>query len=370
MTLKTLPDIQFCETDTANVETAVIVEYESLAGKKLYPGDPVRLFLEALAKMIVMQRVIIDTSAKQNLLAFATDEKLDHLGALTGTTRLAPTPATAVFRFSALDAAASSVLIPAGIRVTLDQELFFATVETCEIPAGDTFAEVQAECTDAGEIGNGFLPGQVNRLVDAVDGVDAVENITETADGADTESDDSFRERIHLSVERYTTAGTRGGYEYWAKTAHQDIVDVAVHSPDPGIVDVYVLLNGGLLPDQEMLDLVESVLTPEDVIPLTDTCNVKVPEPVSCSVELTWYLDRDDSALAGSVQAAVLAAVDEYAAWQTTALGRDINPTELIWRVKDAGATRVSLTTPVHVYLELWQVALVESITVIYGGLE
>lgn len=370
MTLTSLPDLNFCETDTATVEASVILAYESITGKKLYPGDPVRLFLESLAMVVVMQRVIIDTSAKQNLLAFATGEKLDHLGALTGTSRLVPAPASAVFRFCRQSPGSAPVLIPAGTRVTPDQTLLFTTLDTCEIPAGKTSAETTAECVTPGEIGNGFLPGQVAELSDPLAGVDRVENITETSGGSDHEDDDHFRERIHLSPERFTTAGTRGGYEYWAKTAHPDIADVAVHSPEPGMVDVYALLKDGQIPDQFILDLVRSVLNDDAVIPLTDTCRVLPPTPVECEVDITWYLAAKDSAMAATVQAGVATAVNEFSSWQGSALGRDINPTELIHRVRQAGAVRVEVAAPAHRTLETWQTADIRDIRISFGGLE
>lgn len=371
MNLSALPDVMFCDTDTAKIETAVIVTHEELTGKKLYPGDPVRLFLEGLAKVVVMQRVIIDTTAKQNLLAFAAGEKLDHLGVLTGAVRLGQVGAKTILRFSRKIPDETDVLIPVGTRVGPDEKLLFKTTEAGQISPGETAVNVPAICLTPGRIGDGFLPGQINVLIDAVTGVElSVENLTRTAGGADIEVDDRFRERIQLSVERASTAGTAGGYRYWAMTAHQDIADVSVISPEPGIVEVFVLMAGGALPDAVILELVQKTLAPDDVIPLTDTCCVKSPEPVSGNIEIIWFLSRSESSLASSVQKAVSNAVDEYVAWQTAALGRDFNPTELIFRVKNAGASRVDVTAPVHIHLELWQVARIGQVNVVYGGLE
>ena len=62
MSLRELKAISFCETETSTVEKDIINAYEAIANKKLYPGDPVRLFLEAIASIITQQRVIIDFS--------------------------------------------------------------------------------------------------------------------------------------------------------------------------------------------------------------------------------------------------------------------------------------------------------------------
>ena len=54
--LNNLTDISFVETNTSTVESDIIRTYEAIAGKMLYPGDPVRLYLEAIAAIIVQQR--------------------------------------------------------------------------------------------------------------------------------------------------------------------------------------------------------------------------------------------------------------------------------------------------------------------------
>ena len=84
-----LPEISFVETDTGNIESAIITNYEALAGRTLAQGDPIRLFLLSVAAIIVQQRVLIDYSAKMNLLAYAEGDYLDHIGNLVGVTLFA-----------------------------------------------------------------------------------------------------------------------------------------------------------------------------------------------------------------------------------------------------------------------------------------
>ena len=71
MTLWDLPEIIFCATDAAEVERQVFLAYEQATGRKLYPGNPERLFCESMAYVIAMERTIINEAAKQNLLAYA-----------------------------------------------------------------------------------------------------------------------------------------------------------------------------------------------------------------------------------------------------------------------------------------------------------
>ena len=113
-----LADISFVDTDTSKVEQNVITMYEAITEKKLYPGDPVRLFLEALAAVIAQQRYHIDYTGKQNLLGYAQGDFLDHLGVLTDTTRLEASAAKATMQYSIAEPLGFAVLIPEGSRVT------------------------------------------------------------------------------------------------------------------------------------------------------------------------------------------------------------------------------------------------------------
>ncbi len=320
--MKQLPNVTFCEHDAAEIEREILGTYEKIAGVTLYPGNPVRLFLESLAFVIARQRFSIDWAAKQNLLAFATGEYLDHLGILTDTVRMKAKRARAIMRFARTEGSTGGVLIPAGTRVSPDGKVFFRTLMETEIRQSEAFVDAEAERLEVGSAGNGLLPGQIDKLVDPVVGVAGAANITTSLGGADIEDDDNFRERIRLSVGAFAAAGPSESYVYWAKSAHQDIADVCVTSPSPGIVEIRPLLRGGVLPSPEILDRVRSVLDPDTVIPLTDDVRVVSPGQVSSNIRLTYYVDRDRAAGASFITDAVDKAVQDFVAWQCGALGR------------------------------------------------
>lgn len=62
-------------------------------------------------------------------------------------------------------------------------------------------------------------------------------------------------------------------------------------------------------------------------------------------------------------------AVQSYQSWQRH-LGRDINPTELIAKIREAGAKRVKLTAPADIVVGKTQLPKCTGQTVTYGGLE
>ena len=94
------------------------------------------------------------------------------------------------------------------------------------------------------------------------------------------------------------------------------------------------------------------------------------PEAVEFSIDLTYYINRSDQAKAVTIQENVKKAVAEYTTWQTSEIGRDINPDELVQRIKAAGAKRVELTAPTFAVVGETQVAKCTASAADNGGLE
>ncbi|EKP2076351.1 baseplate J protein, partial [Salmonella enterica] len=94
-----LPDITFADSDPSQIVTRAIRGFEAITGETLAPADPRRLFIQSLCSVIVQQRKAIDYSAKQNLLSYATESSLDHLGYMTDTPRLEAQSALTTFEF-------------------------------------------------------------------------------------------------------------------------------------------------------------------------------------------------------------------------------------------------------------------------------
>lgn len=371
--LNSLPDIRFVTGTSAEIEASIIGEYEKRSGHTLAPGDPVRLYLETVVAIIIQQRELIDWSAKQNLLAYASGEYLDHLGIFLGVTRIPPAAALATIRFSLSAKQTFSVLIPAGTRVTAGDNVQFTVTKSGEIKAGNLSVDVGAQCVSIGTVGNGYASGQINRIVDPTPYVATVSNVGVTSGGSAAEDDEHLRERIRLAPESFSVAGSRGSYEFWARSAHQGIMDVSVDGPssEPGKVYIYPLMVGGVIPEQEVLDLVTAVCSSEKVRPLTDNVIVKAPEKITYTTNVKYWLSRSDSTTAVERQSAIAQAVTAYELWQRSKPGRDIIPSELVARMMRAGALRVQVTSPQHKVLTVSQVATPASDAVVaFGGLE
>lgn len=198
-----------------------------------------------------------------------------------------------------------------------------------------------------GVIGNAYAPGTLSILVDPIPYVASVSNNTVSVGGLDKEKDDPFRERIRQAPESFSTAGPTGAYEYWAKTASSTIVDVKPFSPSPGVVHICVLLAGGEIPGEELLDQVLAICSNKKVRPLTDNVVAVAPEQVEYRINVSYWIDKANESIAASIRSKVEAAVNEFILWQKSRLGRAIDPSELTCRMKAAGAKRVAVIAPV-----------------------
>lgn len=377
------PEIQFVDTDPEPLVNGLILSYEKITGRTLYPADPARLFILWVADIILQERVIINESAKQNVPRYAEGDYLDSLAEIfKDTERLQATPAKTVLRFYISAAQPSAQTIPKGTRATIGGEITFETTEATTIKPGELYADAAAVCTTTeisaetgeemtiGTKGNGFVPGQISQIVDVFPFYQKVENITTTDGGADRETDKAFYERLRDSMETFSTAGPYGAYVYWAKTASARIVDVKPTSPEPGVVDIRILLENGEIPDKQMIQLVLDTVTADRVRPFTDLVKVSAPDVAKYNIDVIYYISAQSESGASVIQKNVKAALEQYKKWQSEKMGRDINPSKLSEFLMSVGIKRVEIKSPVFTQIEDNAVAVLENENVIYGGIE
>lgn len=375
------PDIEFLETDTETVISSMIALYEEMqraAGRdnyKVRPGNPERVFISWMAAIIVQQRTLINETAKMNVPRYAAksenEEYLDSLAEIfKDTQRLPASPASATFRFYISEPQQQSTIIPAGTRISFDGVIIFATSEVLEIRAGETSGEVEAVCTQPGTVGNGLVAGQVKEVVDLFDHYQKAENITTTSGGAEKEDNESYYERMRDSMESFSTAGPINGYIYWTKTVSPAVLDVAVTSPEACYVDVRVILRDGQEATEAVLKEIEEALNASDIRPLTDIVTVSAPETVDFSIDATFWIAQPNRESAAAIEREVRAAVDSFIIWQTSQMGRDINPSYLTKLMMDAGAKRVEVRQPTFQSVADIAVGKLKSKSVLNGGLE
>lgn len=377
-TVKDLPDISFIEYKTVDdVKANMVADYEAYmteATGKPYTLPRVsrdRFKLYAAAAQIYQAMKYVDIKGKMDTVKYSVGDFLDLLGAFRcGATRNQAAAAVTTIRFTLSAARASVTAIPQGTRIAAGQ-LFFETSVYTEIPAGDLTADIPATCMTAGETGNGLAPGELKTLVDPVPYVQSVENTSTSSGGADRESDESFAARIFIAPGKYSTAGSRNGYEYHVQDYSSAIGGVHVSSDQAaGTVDIVFVMADGSLPSAEMISAMSQHMSAETLRPMNDLVTVHAPAEVKYTVSLTYYINQSDNNRAVAIQQAVSAAVDSYVAWQRK-IGRDINPSKLLVLVMGAGAKRAQITAPIFTAIPADSIASIDgAASITYGGLE
>lgn len=338
-----LPMPNFIERDAEAIERRMIQRWEEETNKRLHPGQPEALLIAQIAYEVNLVRIGVQDAALLNLVDFSRYPVLDWIGNRLDVQRLDEQPARTTLRFELSALRQQSVLVPQDTRVRAsDGEIVFKTIAPLVIPAGQRVGEVDALADPPGIDGNGYLPGEVSELLDAVAYIAEVSNLTVSAGGSERESDEAYRQRIKEAPTRFSLAGPRGAYIFHAKGAHPDIVDVDIITNYDAVVQVYVLAKNGE-PSPEILAAVEEALDPDTVIPDSDKREVYAAIEVDFSLvaNVTLFDDADASIVDAALDAAVAAYRDEM----RSVLGRDIVKRQIYRLIMDVnGVYDVDLT--------------------------
>lgn len=360
--MSTLPTPVFVDLDVTAIQNEMVAFYEAATGKTLRPGQPETLLINALAYREFLFRYKVNEAAKQNLVSFATAPVLDYLGELVGVTRLPASNAVCTLELTFIPTHAALV-IPAGFTVaSADGMAVFATDVVTEVGANVETITVGATCLQSGAVGNSYLPGSINLIQSPQPFLLTAENVETTNGGGSAETDIQLRERIKLASSIFSVAGPSGAYEYWAKTASPNIVDVKVRSEVPGRVEIYPLMESGETP-QAILNKVFDICDNVKVRPLTDTLQVIAPQAYeyTIAVNITILPDADPDIEHEKAMTALTAYKEE----KRSGLGLDLVPTKIKQAIKSDGLYDAVVISPSsNVVLDVDQYAECTSIIV------
>ncbi|AIY42993.1 Baseplate assembly protein J [Collimonas arenae] len=181
------------------------------------------------------------------------------------------------------------------------------------------------------------------------------------------EDNDSYRRRLLLKDDGYSTAGSDNAYIFHALSASGQVKDASVFSPYPGTTIVYVLSRSGNgAPDAALLATVAAALNTDDVRPQSEEVLVYP------AIIREWALDADILTYGGPDQSLVLEAaykaVIAYIA-QCQLLGYDITLDGLYAALRVAGVYKVILHSPLeHVVCDDSQATWCKAIDVRFAG--
>src|SRR5512146_2411259 len=312
----------------------MVAAFQAAAGRTLQPAQVERLLINLYAYRESLVRNAIQYAGQQTLLAFAVFPMLDYLGQLLGVSRLSAQGAVTTLQFTLQNALTLPYTIPAGTQAgTDDGEFIFATGADLVVAPATTVANIAATCTMAGPNANGYLPGQVNVVLNPNVLIASVTNTVTTGGGSAPETDDHLRTRIQAAPNQFSVAGPVGAYRFFALGVDPSIIDVPVVSPAPGTVHVLTgpiatqpapSPNSAGVANAALLDKVQQALGADDVRPLTDTVTALAVSEVDYQIAGTVTLFADAEPI--STMAAVNAAAQDIALNLAARIQRDIVP--------------------------------------------
>jgi len=240
------------------------------------------------------------------------------------------------------------------------------------ISPGATSATVNAAATVAGAGGNGFLPGQINVLLNPSGLLSGASNTSTSSGGSAPETDDHLRSRIQAAPNQFSSAGPAGAYRFFALSVDPSIADVQVVSPAPGTVNVYLLTgpiavqpaaspNAIAIAGPALLGRVQTALDSDTVRPLTDTVVTSAVSEIDYQINaiVTLYSDADP----GLTMGAAATAIQQFAIDLASKIQKDIVPSQIIAALSVRGVYEVTLNSPVYTQLTAGQWANCTSIT-------
>lgn len=400
----------------------------------LMPADKNRILLQTAVYLVMMNLIASDTMYQQGTLKGATGNSLDAIGATRGSVERPQAQYALVSEKYIFDGPLSEQrIIPKGNRVSIG-EVYFETTEETIVSVGTSEITLTLKCTEAGTIGNNHLPGTIITHTDSLAWVKSVTNTETSQGGTNPNDADytrkiyntpegyavagpkdayitkakEFSDAIQdvcaitpddsIEIEYTYNNGTTDITETKAVNVATGAIDItsgnvasyvvdlsgveidlnfttAVKSMKlkftrGGIVEVYPLLADSQIPNSAFLTELEEALSAKSERPLTDKVEAKAPSEKTYSINYEYYIDNSNANLVESIKSGVTAATSEYEIWQKNKLGKDINPDELIKLVKEAGAKRLVITSPVYTTLKEYEVAKCTSVSVTYKGLE
>lgn len=180
------------------------------------------------------------------------------------------------------------------------------------------------------------------------------------------ESDESYRERLELKPESWSTAGPTEGYKFHARSASALVKDASVSSPVPGTTLVTVLSReGDGVPSQAVLDLVIARLNTQNIRPLSEEVLVQAAEIITYNIVADLYV------YAGPVSQMALDEAQASLAEYTSShhkLGEDIAFSAANAAAFTAGVQRVVLNLVADIPVASHQAAYCTGITVNIAG--
>ena len=158
----------------------------------------------------------METIKQELLFKYATGDALDDFGAQKGIYREEANFSTSNVLLTLANSLNTPITIFEGTEISTDDTIIFLLAEDVKFEVGQTTANAEIICEEAGSIGT-VKAGRSNIILTDLPYDLTVTNLNDITDGVDEEEDDSYRDRIIDSHLNYPV-GTVKWYEKVAET--------------------------------------------------------------------------------------------------------------------------------------------------------
>ncbi len=378
--LEKLPDIDLLSDEEISLENIIEemiadyqLAYEELTKeeKTLYPASEERLMINVVAGEIFQAYEFAQERFKENFIRYMNDDELLNWGGNIGYELPEKKAAVTILEFIINDPLEFDVVVPNATRVTAGDDIYFETDVEAVISAGELTTMVSATCTEVGTRGNDYAPGQISIIADPFPYMGSVTNTIMSSGGEDAPEGDDLREQIYLHPSTYSVAGPKDAYIALVKKYSAEIADVAIMTDEEAVVNIYVMLKNGIFPNDKYLSEVADYIKAEKRTPETDRFVFHAPEVVAYALDITYYIESSDKDNEKMIKESVEEAIEAFSQYQYSKIGLDIDSGVLVEYVRAAGAKRAEIRSPVtYRKIEYNQIAVCNSINLVYGGLE
>ncbi|WP_462104307.1 baseplate J/gp47 family protein, partial [Campylobacter concisus] len=276
-------------------------------------------------------RARINDSVKAMLLPFSTGDDLDNIVAIYGIERLKGERPTAQCEFSLSMPRSSDTYLPKGLILRSENGEIATLKSEVVIRANELKAVgviILDEFTKTSKAKCEYIQTPLPFVLKA-------KQLSEFEGGAEHENDERLRERAVLSLERFSTAGSKKAYIYHALSANAKVEEASVLNGGPGIVKVYLKTSDM---SEETRQSVADYLSSEKVRPLTDT--VTVANATIKNIEVRAELELTDMFLQDSIDKEI------KASRTSLSIGEDLNLSYVYSTLHQNGVYRARLITP------------------------
>jgi uncharacterized phage protein gp47/JayE len=340
------------------------------------PSAAIRNLLEVIAAPIAELYQLVQTVTSQAWIQTATGEWLDLKTQEVGIVRNPAVKAQIYLTFSKNSPAAQNITIPANticktLKDAQGQEFRFYTMEEGILEQGQSEAVVLSEAEEAGAAYN-VGPETITKIVTAVSGIDAVTNIDISEhqgylkrEGSDPESDEQLRQRAIGVWETLGLGGDRTAYQTWALSVPGVVAATVLDDFPfgPGTVGVVIVGADGA-PTPQLLNEVYQYIKIRKPL----TADVRILGPEITSVDLSLEVTRFANADPQTIEADILAAVENFAS--NLQLGEGLILSRLINHLMEVdGVYNVKILlpekdvlAPVSCFLQIGEVEITQKI--------